>query len=385
MDAQLPLILAGTELNKFLGTELPTGGVEPPGFPGFADITIDVPSGTLLLYWKGSVPAAVPGYLHQLEALHAIRTKILPARFSRAEFDAERNKILADPRASEIVNGMGPSEGYGGMLIEVDDPATAASNPLFAGAAQRLTALAAGQNPMVFRKAPKHSLMSRIADSSPWWGGARTVIPALGTACTSGFSVLGPNSTPYMLSAWHCPQGLVNLPVVNGSSQLIGVSWFGRNSDVSKPSDSSLIANIASNGNRIYTGGTGTGESSSAVVGQVSNFNGSTVCQSGMWSGEICGITVANVNFTCNYSGQLVSPCIMATKSTDAVSSGDSGGPVYVKSGSNVFAVGSVSGGVSSSFSLPCPGLGGTSCSTVLLYVDIGIQLSNEGVSLKIQ
>ena len=133
----------------------------------------------------------------------------------------------------------------------------------------------------------------RMADSSPWLGGAGIVGAG---RCSSGFGVRGVepgSSTPFgLLTAAHCRgdgDGLFR----NGDRTRVMGPDDGR-SDL--PLDSRLVP-VDEAGARIYTGGVGgSAEFARPVRRSGGNHKGDEVCTSGAATGAHCDLVVVNVD-----------------------------------------------------------------------------------------
>ena len=197
---------------------------------------------------------------------------------------------------------------------------------------------------------PVEDLFHRRDDIPSFCGGA--AITSGGT-CSAGFTVRKPSGERFMTTAAHC--FAVGATVRTPTGRLFGTVrqrgtlnhwWFFANRDVELIGGQSYAA-------RVYTGGV-TSTSSKAVVGAgdpVAGFTG--YCTSGQTTGEQCNQTVQSTSaLVCTQSG-CKWPVIEYTGGPSQ--GGDSGGPMYLPSGSTqVFARGSViAGNGTTSFAEP--------------------------------
>ena len=111
---------------------------------------------------------------------------------------------------------------------------------------------------------------------------------------------------------------------------------------------------------------------------RATNHVGDQVCQSGAFDGQICGgIVIRALNQTVCPTGEsfCVKNLVRANNSTSgtvALGQGDSGGPVYSYSGSQLLARGmtDIGSGTVSCTSVP-PGTSGRLCFHTLYFVDM--------------
>ncbi len=164
--------------------------------------------------------------------------------------------------------------------------------------------------------------VSRVADSPPYWGGAR-VIENAGhmLLCTTGFGVTD-GSRNYLLTAGHC--GNLGEAFVTGDrSRVIGTA-----SREHVAHDLLLIPTNA--GGRIYDGTVGgVTEINKSVAGWQHVTPGEWLCTSGSFTGAICGAR-ATSEFTAQscLSGECIDDLVVVNGVRE-IQSGDSGGPVF--------------------------------------------------------
>jgi V8-like Glu-specific endopeptidase len=183
-----------------------------------------------------------------------------------------------------------------------------------------------------------------------------------GNGCTMAFSVRSRSTGALgVITAGHCVATLPGGPafMVHQTERLPGDdtapgAYLGRvtrsNYRLGSDGDSAFIQ--LGGGRRaepyVFTGGT---RSSTAIpvagLGQLQS--GIQVCYSGATSGEHCGFTVEgppeDVNFKSNGSQVTISHEWRATGADCTSRKGDSGSPVYIRSGGVAYAVGILSGG----------------------------------------
>lgn len=203
----------------------------------------------------------------------------------------------------------------------------------------------------------------RMADTSPFYGGARTITPS-GNGCSDAFSWRN-GSTYTMVTAGHCvPNGGTTK---NGGGSAMGTTASGTREnwapgfgtawltgDNQYRGDIALISlsSPKTNSPRVYRGST-TSATSSAVaeIWSRSPRAGDQFCTGGTRSGELCGWVVQETNVVHEYSnGEILRSGFRATRAGSCIIGGDSGGPAFtVRSDGRLAAKGVVSGSNSSS------------------------------------
>jgi len=176
----------------------------------------------------------------------------------------------------------------------------------------------------------------RFNDFSPFWGGAYVNVSAYpaGGACSTGFSVKNAAGTRFMMTAGHC--WYTGTAVVSGNGDSLGtvgnVHYGGGSYDMEWIAGGSYGASI-------YSGTSSTDTSYLAVGGATDPVEGRDIyCRSGITTFQKCGQTVESMSaFECFANNS----CTLATMMAyvpDASSGwgqpGDSGAPIYLRSGS---------------------------------------------------
>jgi hypothetical protein len=186
---------------------------------------------------------------------------------------------------------------------------------------------------------------SRIADTPPFNGGDAIVSATQhSNGCTSGFGVVI-RGVSRLLTAGHCY--LVGTSVENARS-LGGSAISGSGAPMGRVFESASLSRLDSEvisgpgSDLIWTGPIGRPQR--ATVSGVGTWAvGDQVCTSGAYGGEICGLTVQQVNYCFFISFH--SYChLTRVHGAREIVPGDSGGPVFRFSGSALEAVGTVSG-----------------------------------------
>lgn len=309
--------------------------------PGYAGLTVHPASDYLTVYWNGQLPAALKDRAQARKNAGAVQFS--SARFSLAELDALRAKIVRSPgfRQSGIVL-LEPAPDGSSLQVGVS---TAPAR------AQALSAIRSEASEVTYTRQAATPFSGRWADIPPFFGGALIHSATGDFDCSSGWPVHAEASpsTFYLITAAHCthvPEGNITSNVFTTAPYTgIPVKNIGTASNEDLTLDAGLI-NLGTNGspfggdgNSIYTGqvdpaGTGFLEMSAGLDGMTANNVGDTVCTSGAYSGEICGldITSTDADWVINYGdveAVVVGLQIENPSQASAAGQGDSGGPIY--------------------------------------------------------
>jgi hypothetical protein len=268
-------------------------------------------------------------------------------------------------------------------------------NSSVAAAASQLGAQYGNAVRVVANTEPTHLAAFRYNDTSPWNGGDFIYHLSNGnwSDCSSGIPVHdASNGTHYMLTASHCFWDLggvgtnvrngyvrvdTNAPYSGSSTTLIGS--VTKDSNLTAGSTTEDVAFIQASTSTLDFVAAWNSQGYGIQIGRASNNIGDQVCQSGAFDGQICGgIVIRAINQTQCPTGE--SWCVKdlakannSTSGTVALGEGDSGGPVYSYSGSNLLARGMTDqgSGTVSCNSVP-PGTAGRLCFHTLYFVQMG-------------
>jgi len=220
---------------------------------------------------------------------------------------------------------------------------------LTASQAATLDRLYGAQALHVFNVTPRQAdagrlAASRIGDTPPFNGGD-AIMPAAHTYnCSTGFGVVI-GGVSRLLTAGHC--FTVGTGVYNGR-WLGGTSYTGSAAPMGTVTESAYSADLdsevisGSGSDLIWTGPIG--DPQRATVSGIGDWaDGDQVCTSGADGGEICGLTVEQVNY-CFFLSLKYLCHLTRVQGAREIVPGDSGGPVFRFAGSSVEAVGTVSG-----------------------------------------
>ncbi|MBB5781035.1 hypothetical protein [Nonomuraea jabiensis] len=325
--AQIPLQQAASRIRW---------AVERTKAPGFAGIALQ--DGQVVLWWKGSPPAAVQTAIASARQEAPIQTRRAP--HSLAELEAASAAVVARMRAN-------PASPFHTVVIPVDGSGLVVQTE--SNQADKASILQDIAVPVRVVQHERITPAGRLDDTAPFYGGMRINNNDNNSFCTAGFGVVA-GGAEYLLTAGHC--GRTNGGFNNGNdSRFVGTATQEQVSH-----DLLLISTDA--GSRIWDGGvpgglnTG-GEFTKGVVGWDWAYSGEYVCHSGSRSGAVCSIQNSG-NFTATTCGNDVygnyecyTDLIYSerTNGSPACQGGDSGGPVFTLSGSSdVIAKGTITG-----------------------------------------
>ena len=345
---------------------------------GFAGQRTDYANRGITVHWSGKVPDDVRRYVDAKP--YGVDVKLVTgAKYSRAQGNAARARLLADPiaRQLEVVSASVPSDGSG-LVISVTGTAMQTASAVDSAKS------VAGIDDLQIRYGvrPAEGYATRTNDAAPWRGGSR-INTVLG-GCTTGFAVLY-NGGGRLLSARHCdPSG--NGAIRDGAGQVIAAG--GASVAERAGIDSLLIDPSASPATtpRIYRGGYAS-STYSTVKNWYSNWVGDPVCSSGASTGEHCG-TVYDDNDTAIVDGVHVN-VIQVSAGTIMGGQGDSGGAMFKKLSNGVQARGILLGrdpdyGDTASCGTVNPDAAPIRCSRYINYVPISTILNTWGVTLEV-
>lgn len=294
--------------------------VDRRDFLGFAGTAVADRPDTVILYWKGDLPAAVSELLGRIRS-RGLAVDVVKVPYTLSELDRESRRIAAlDPSETGVqITGVGPLGDYSGIKVSVvpDD-------------LERAPEAITSTFRLEFEAMPEVELVDRWNDTSPFWGGAAIDhlegLPGLGTYyyCTTAFATRRASGNEAMITARHC-----------------GTNWEWRTPDndqyvgTTSSGDASLDATVlmgADYAPHIYAGGV-TNAVGRSVVGAANPADESYVFTSGSHSGAST-VRVKEVGQYIVLNGTTVGPGFW-TKDEEldgSVGEGDSGGPVAAAS-----------------------------------------------------
>ncbi|MCZ4507380.1 hypothetical protein O3Q52_03990 [Streptomyces sp. ActVer] len=349
------------------------------GDSGFAGDRITSAANTVTLYWHGELPRQVSKVVKQIER-SGITVETQKAKYSLKQLLQESDRLasLGSVNGATIAS-VGPrSDGNGvEVAVDTDSELTTLSRADLDAALTESVDLDITQG-----VAPRQA--SRLADTTPYWGGAYATqhnsSGAATGACTTGFGVAGNNGAArYILTAAHCGGTTWRTGTGNTIGTVLSGKDPGRDAEL-------VLGNI---GNAVYEGPSiedGDTNSGRPVTSGSSSRVGDTICQGGAFSGSICGYDIVAVNQTVNIGGfgtvtNMVR--VEAANRASGIGNGDSGGPVYTISSSGNGVARGVISAYDGSQIIDCPGVpngNGRDCSWRWWYPDVTVAANNLGV-----
>jgi hypothetical protein len=317
---------------------------------GIAGVSVDAATGTVRVYKTaaGRLPA------HARPA--GVKLQVVTARFSRAAMLSAAGRITRDAKtlggAHVAVQSVGPAVDGSGLEVSVLVSGQDAGAQLSRAESRlraRYGAVVHSVTATEHRSTTSADFYAgwRFNDYAPWYGGDRLSSSVGG--CTSGFEAIY-NGAPAMLTASHC--GGVGTAFNNGPSTSNTYRFIGNSVYSNSGTDVAAIG-VTSATNTINVGST-TAPTQMGVSGWASPVVGEYLCQSGSYTGEVCGLRVVDTNqqqcvswflWICtSYMGPLSDVINSAGSGSYAAGHGDSGGPVYSRGVSTVLAKGLVHG-----------------------------------------
>jgi hypothetical protein len=351
--------------------------VDQNGYTGFAGMIADQNSARLLLCWLGG--EALPGPIADIVANPGQPITVVrqDAAYSYDDLSSRVDSILDNTSVGAQIAGRihtvtVPEEGTGLIASVLPNDPNVDPNQ-FIAQAQPVLSNAAGV-PVTVQIDDVVEPATRLADTSPWYGGARLTDNAGTKSCSSGFGLIRrTDNAQLLLTAYHCygVQAVFNGPPPgNPARQQIGTVTSGVQGG---DSEAIAIAAPGTAGGFIYNGGVNDAtEGIARVTGVAVNIPNLFVCTSGSFSGEHCLLRISRTNVFFNIAAHgivyRVGPVDRAVgrlgpPAPVAISLGDSGGPVvlYRADGNGVNGMGTIIGG-SARLQFPCAVYDGRTC-----------------------
>ncbi|RKR87444.1 hypothetical protein BDK92_1720 [Micromonospora pisi] len=376
-----PLFAVQEKLNRAADSIRAAGGDQAGS--GFAGDRVDAAANTLTVYWRGALPAPVAATVEAMRS-EGIAVEVRAAKHSLDELLKEADRVIGRTVSGVRVISTSPANDGSGLKVGVKAVSTGiASTGIASTDLQRADSELTATVPLDLAVETPREFTSRGSDTVPYWGGALILS---GGACTSGFGVRGLNGAArYLLTAAHCGGG----QWTTGTGAVIGNTL----ANATREYDGELILTNA--GYSVYEGpsfASGDTNVGRTITGPSSNHVGNAVCTGGSFSGTACGWTVVALNQSFDIEGFGTIRGLVQAEAANRVAgigNGDSGGPVYVQSGTTGTARGIISlRSDESSEIVACNGVpsgpisdpNSRQCSWKWWYVDVNQQLSRLGV-----
>ncbi|MFB7513833.1 S1 family peptidase [Streptomyces sp. NPDC056144] len=351
---------------------------------GFARQETDYPGRAITLLWKGTPPADIAAYAagNPYGVKVTIRTG---AKYSRAEAEAARTRLLNSPAAARLGITWSELNADGsGVTVGVAARTRAAVDPL--PELRDAARVPDVKLKLGVKALTDDALFSRTNDAPPWKGGIRT--SNNDGLCSTGFAVLA-GSTGKLLSASHC-DFTGNLAVRDGAGQTIAPG--SASVAVIESIDSMLIdpSDSPATTPSVFRGGYAS-TTTSLVKGWASNWPGDPVCSSGATTGEHCGTVYDDSDVYVNEHGVRIGVIQVAAPAGQIMGGhGDSGGPMFKTVTGGVQARGILisadinAGPMTNACGTVNPDAYNVGCSRWINYVPISTVLNTWGVSLEV-
>src|SRR6476646_57028 len=329
----------------------------------FAGVSIDPDTQTVNLFRKDKSKG------HGLNSVPTgVKIDVHAAKFSRAEMVGASDQITRDAQQLADqhigVEAIGPS--VDGSGIDVTVFATGAdldkASEALKGKYGTIVADVHGDDTKTSQSAQFFAEF-RFNDYAPWYGGDRISTSTL--SCTTGFAAVY-NGLPAMLTASHC--GGVGTGFWNGPTSSNGWNFMGNVTYSNSNTDVASIQ-VSSYSNYINVGSNPQAPTQLLINGWQSPVVGQYLCQSGSFTGEVCGLRVVDTNqyvcqswvlwFCTSYQGPIADVINYLGPSYYSAGHGDSGGPVYLRMGSYGIAEGLVHAVLSPNAAAAYPAYGG--------------------------
>ncbi|MCZ4120357.1 S1 family peptidase [Streptomyces sp. H39-S7] len=358
--------------------------------PGFAGIVLDVEHATLVVHWKGTVPARITRVL--AEAPRGVEAQLSAATYSKDELSRARDTLFAGETARNAtslaahdwsVHTVSVLPDGSGLQAQYDTGAQRRPSSASSGAPSRsvleASLRAATGVPVALTAGAAPQATNRFNDSSPWYGGGRLTNPN-GTGCTAGFGATS-SAGHLLITAGHC--GTTG-QYSDGANETIGPVQAAKGS-----LDTTIIRVTNGISSWRYFDGPWNTQASKYIDGSATNWTGDYVCGSGSQTGIRCNLKITNDDTSTVQDGIRISPVVLTERSFAAdiaVGKGDSGGPVVASTdgqyGENMTARGIIIGG-KNEVACPAGGTSGpTTCFSSMVYVPIRPILNYFGLTL---
>jgi hypothetical protein len=331
----------------------------------FAGVSIDPETGTVDLFRKDKSKG------HGLDSVPAgVKVDVHAAKFTRNEMlDASAQITQAAQQLGEQqhvgIEAVGPTVDGSGVVVTVFSTGAGDLDKASKALQGKFGAIVADVNGTTKKPSEKDLFFAgfRFNDYAPWYGGDR--ISSSSLSCTTGFAATY-NGLPAMLTAAHC--GGVGTSFWNGPTSSNGWSFMGNVTYSNSGTDVASIQ-VSSYSNYINVGSNPQAPTQLYISSWASPVVGQYLCQSGSFTGEVCGLRVVDTGqYVCqswflwwctSWQGPIADVINYLGPSYYSAGHGDSGGPVYLRMGSYGIAEGLVHAVLSPNAAAAYPAYGG--------------------------
>ncbi len=330
----------------------------------FAGVSIDPDTQTVDLFRKDKSKG------HGLDSVPAgVKVDVHAAKFSRAEMLDASDQITRDAQQlgeQQIgIEAIGPSLDGSGIDVTVFATGAADLDRASKALKGKYGAIVADVHAADKKTSKSDQFFAgfRFNDYAPWYGGDRISTSSL--SCTTGFAATY-NGLPAMLTASHC--GGVGTGFWNGLTSSNSWNFMGNVTYSNSGTDVASIQ-VSSYSNYINVGSNPQAPTQLLISGWQSPVVGQYLCQSGSFTGEVCGLRVVDTNqYVCqswflwvctSYQGPIADVINYLGSGSYSAGHGDSGGPVYLRMGSYGIAEGLVHAVLSPNAAAAYPAYGG--------------------------
>jgi hypothetical protein len=331
----------------------------------FAGVSIDPDTGTVNLFRKdkskGSGLDSVPA---------GVQIDVHAAKFSRKEMLDAASQVTQDSETfgqqQHIgIAAVGPSVDGSGVDVTVVATDTADLDKAAKALHGKYGAIVDDVSLSAKKTSDSDLFFSgfRFNDYAPWYGGDRISSSSVG--CTTGFAAVY-NGLPAMLTAAHC--GGVGTSFWNGPTSSNGWNFMGNVTYSNSGNDVAAIQ-VSSYSTFINVGSNPQAPTQLNITSWASPVVGQYLCQSGSYTGEVCGLRVVDTNqYVCqswflwwctSYQGPIADVVNYLGANSYSAGHGDSGGPVYLRMGSYGIAEGLVHAVLTPNAAAAYPAYGG--------------------------
>jgi hypothetical protein len=331
----------------------------------FSGVSIDPDTGTVDLFRKDKSKG------HGLDSVPAgVKVDVHAAKFTREEMLDASAQITSDAQLlgeqqHVLVEAVGPTVDGSGIDVTVFSNGAADLDRASKALKGKYGAIVGDVHGTA--KTPSESDQFyagfRFNDYAPWYGGDRIANSSL--SCTTGFAAVY-NGLPAMLTAAHCGgvgTSFWNGPTTTGGWNFLGnVTYSNTNTDVAS-------IQVSSYSNYINVGSNPQAPTQLLISGWQSPVVGQYLCQSGSFTGEVCGLRVVDTGqYVCltkvlwwctSWQGPIADVINYLGPGYYSAGHGDSGGPVYLRMGSYGIAEGLVHAVLSPNAAANYPAYGG--------------------------